>query len=289
MKVLVTGATGFVGQHLIPQLLARGYTVTAVARNPSKARGFDWYEHVHFIACDIHQPRENVFQFFGSPNVLVHLAWDGLPNYKDLFHFERNLLADYHFIKALVEGDLHHLLITGTCFEYGMINGCLSEDMPTLPSNPYALAKDTLRKFVDILAQQRDITFQWARLFYMYGAGQNQKSLIAQLDRAIDSGDPVFNMSGGEQLRDYRRVEDVATKLVNLMEHPQCAGIVNICSGEPISVRRLVEEHLIRRNADIKLNLGYYPYPDYEPMAFWGSREKFDTLFINQYRHPYDK
>lgn len=285
MNVLVTGATGFVGQHLIPQLLARGHTVTAVARNPSKAREFDWYEHVHFIACDIYQPRENVFQSFGLPDVVIHLAWEGLPNYKELFHFERNLFADYLFIKSLVEGGARHLLITGTCFEYGMRNGCLSEDMPSLPGNPYALAKDTLRKFVEVLAQKQDITVQWARLFYMYGKGQNQNSLIAQLDRAIDSGNPVFNMSGGEQLRDYLPVEDVATKLVNLMEHPQCTGIVNICSGEPISVRRLVEDHVIRRNSDIKLNFGYHPYPDHEPLAFWGSHDKFDALFTTKDRY----
>ena len=278
MNVLVTGATGFVGQHLIPQLLARGHTVTAVARNPSKARGFDWYDHVHFIACDIYQLRENIFQFFGLPDVVIHLAWEGLPNYKELFHFERNLFADYLFIKSLVEGGARHLLITGTCFEYGMRNGCLSEDMPSLPGNPYALAKDTLRKFVEVLAQKYDITVQWARLFYMYGNGQNQNSLIAQLDRAIDSGDPVFNMSDGEQLRDYLPVKDAATKLVNLMEHPQCTGIVNICSGEPISVRRLVEQHLAQRESNIRLNIGYYPYPNYEPMAFWGDAKKFSSI-----------
>jgi dTDP-6-deoxy-L-talose 4-dehydrogenase (NAD+) len=289
MKVLVTGATGFVGQHVVPQLLAHGHTVTAVARNSSKACAFDWYEQVHFIACDIHQPKENAFQIFGSPDVLMHLAWEGLPNYKELFHFERNLFADYHFIKALVDEGLQHLLVTGTCLEYGMKNGCLSEDIATQPSNPYALAKDTLRKFLEAMAQQWDITVQWARLFYMYGIDQNPNSLLAQLDRAIDNGDPVFNMSGGEQLRDYLPVKEVAAKLVNLMEYPQCTGIVNICSGEPISVRRLVEEHLMRRNAEIKLNLGYYPYPDYEPMAFWGSCDKFDILFTNQDSYPYDK
>lgn len=278
MKILVTGATGFVGQHVVPQLLARSHTVTAVARDTSKARCFDWYNHVHFIADDIYQLRESPFKFFGAPNALMHLAWEGLPNYKESFHFERNLFADYNFIKTLVDGGLQHLLVTGTCLEYGMRNGCLSEDMPTQPSNPYALAKDTLRKFLEAMAQPRDIVVQWARLFYMYGNGQNQNSLIAQLDHSIDSGDPVFNMSGGEQLRDYLPVEDVATKLVNLMEHPQCTGIVNICSGEPISVRRLVEQHLAQRESHIRLNIGYYPYPDYEPMAFWGDAKKFSSI-----------
>lgn len=278
MKVLVTGATGFVGQHVIPQLLSEGHFVTAVARNKTKARTFDWYEHVHFIACDIYQIRENAFQFFGSPDVIMHLAWDGLPNYTELFHFERNLFADYQFIKSLLDGGLSHLMITGTCLEYGIKNGCLSEDMPSSPVTSYALAKDTLRKFLEFLLHKKNVIFQWARLFYLYGEGQNPNSLIAQLERAIDMGDSVFNMSGGEQLRDYLPIEDASAKLVKLINNPQCTGIVNICSGEPISIRRLVEQHLRRRNANLRLNIGHYPYPDYEPMAFWGDTKKNSSI-----------
>ena len=104
----------------------------------------------------------------------------------------------------------------------------------------------------------------------MYGPGQNPNSILSQLDIAIESGKTVFNMSGGEQLRDYLPIEKVAKILVSIVNRRQKHGIIHCCSGEPISIRRLVEEHLQKRNASIKLNLGYYPYPDYEPMAFWG-------------------
>mgnify|MGYP000683971276 CR=1 FL=1 len=280
MKVLVTGATGFIGQHVIPQLLECGHTVVAVARDEAKARCFDWFKRVRFITCDIHHLSANQLEQFGKPEAVIHLAWSGLPNYKALFHFEENLPADYSFLKSLVKSGVGHLLVTGTCFEYGMQSGALSEGMPTMPVNPYELAKDSLRKFLQSLQQQHSFTLQWARLFYMYGQGQNQNSLLAQLDRAVDSGDPVFNMSGGEQLRDYLPVEVVASRLVSLLEHPQYKGVVNICSGEPISVRRLVEQHLAKRGADIRLNLGYHPYQDYEPMAFWGSSQLFNQQEI---------
>ena len=148
MKVLVTGASGFVGQHVVLQLLKRGHVVTAVGRHEAKARGFDWFDRVRFIECDIHCPITDPFEKFGRPEVVIHLAWPGLPNYKSLFHFEKNLPADYRFLKALVEGGANHLLIAGTCLEYGMQNGALTEMMPTMPSNPYALAKDTLRKLL---------------------------------------------------------------------------------------------------------------------------------------------
>jgi nucleoside-diphosphate-sugar epimerase len=278
MKVLVTGATGFVGQHVVPLLLEHGYEVTAVSRNEARARGFAWFNRVRFIACDIHQPSSDPLKLYGQQDAVMHLAWPGLPNYKSLFHFEKTLPADYFFLKSLVEGGISHLLVTGTSFEYGMLNGCLFEELPTQPANPYALAKDVLRKFIETLQQQNPFTLQWARLFYMYGAGQNPSSLLAQLDNSIDNGEPTFNMSGGEQLRDYLPVEEVARRLVLLLSYPKCNGVVNICSGKPISVRRLVEQHLSKRAAEIQLNLGYYQYPDYEPIAFWGDQSRFDKM-----------
>ena len=157
-----------------------------------------------------------------------------------------------------------------------MQSGAMTEMMPTMPSNPYALAKDTLRKLLQSLQQQHPVTLQWSRLFYMHGVGQNPNSLLAQLDHAINNGKSSFNMSGGEQLRDYLPVEAVASRLVFLSENPHFNGVVNICSGHPISVRRLVEQHLGSLGVDIQLNLGHYPYPEYEPMAFWG-----ETQFLN--------
>jgi hypothetical protein len=113
----------------------------------------------------------------------------------------------------------------------------------------------------------------------MHGKGQNAKSILSQLDAAIDNGDTVFNMSGGEQLRDYLSIEALVQQLYDLHQS-QTKGAFNICSGKPISIRRLVEERVQERSANITLNLGYYPYPDYEPMAFWGIRDVGETLLL---------
>lgn len=274
MRVLVTGATGFVGQHLVLALLERGHQVVAIARNSERARSMPWHGQVEFVAWDIHSTGES--PAWGFHDALIHLAWPGLPNYRDLFHFERNLPADYKFLSALLRAGTRHIMVTGTCAEYGMQSGPLSEDAPAQPANPYALAKDCLRRFLENLQEEVPFVMQWVRLFYMYGPGQNPKSLVAQLDSAIDRGDAVFNMSGGEQLRDYLPVEEACHRMARLLERPQCNGIVNCCSGTPISVRRLVEERIAARNAKIELNLGYYRYPDYEPMAFWGDPDKLD-------------
>ncbi|MCK4859475.1 MAG: NAD-dependent epimerase/dehydratase family protein, partial [Candidatus Omnitrophica bacterium] len=120
--------------------------------------------------------------------------------------------------------------------------------------------------------------FKWIRLFYMYGNGQNPSSLLPQLDNALERGDEIFNMSGGEQLRDYLPVEKVAEYVTKISLQNKVLGVINCCSGKPISIRKLVENHMKNRGKTIKLNLGYYPYSDYEPMAFWGDNTKLNSI-----------
>lgn len=274
MKVLVTGASGFIGNYVVTELLKHGYTVIASSRGQNKAEKFSWFSQVQYIPCDLSKIHDNFFQFFQQPDLLIHLVWEGLPDYKDLFHFEKNLILSYRFLKNMIENGLRFLVVAGTCFEYGMQSGALAENLETKPENPYGLAKDTLRKFLEQLQKKIDFELKWVRLFYMYGKGQSSNSILSQLDRALEKGETVFNMSGGEQLRDYLPVEKVAEYLVKIAIQNQVSGLINCCSGSPISIRKLVENYLEKKQKSIHLNLGYYPYPDYEPMAFWGDDKK---------------
>lgn len=278
MKVLVTGATGFIGGYVVRELINQGCRVVATSKNPEKAKAFEWISQVQYISCDLNVVQENFFQFFQQPELLIHLAWKGLPNYKDLFHLEENLFFNYRFLKNMLEHGLKHLVVTGTCFEYGMQSGALSEDMETKPDNPYGLAKDALRKFLEQLQKKIDFEFKWVRLFYMYGKDQSSNSILSQLDRALENGDATFNMSGGEQLRDYLPVEKIVKYIVKIAMQSKVKGIINCCSGKPISIRKLAENYLKEKQKNIQLNLGYYPYPDYEPMAFWGNTNKLNEV-----------
>ncbi|VVN96471.1 dTDP-6-deoxy-L-talose 4-dehydrogenase (NAD(+)) [Pseudomonas fluorescens] len=278
MKVLVTGATGFVGRHLVAALLARGCAVRAVARNAETAQGMPWINDVEFVAADIHAADLDVAALTEGVDVLAHLAWPGLPNYRALFHFEHNLMADYRFIKRAVESGVKQVLVTGTCFEYGMQSGPLSENTEPRPSNPYGLAKHTLHLFLQSLQQAHPFTLQWARLFYLHGEGQNPNSLLAALDRAVDAGEASFNMSAGEQLRDFLPIETAVGHLVAILHQRDFDGLINCASGQPVSVRSLVEQRLRERGKSIELNLGHYPYPTHEPMAFWAVTERLQQL-----------
>ena len=149
---------------------------------------------------------------------------------------------------------------------------------PSRSDNAYAVAKDSLHKFLQQLRREYPFTLQWARLFYLHGPGQHASSLLGQLNQAIESKSEVFNMTPGDQLRDYLAVQDAALRLVLLLEHPECDGPTNICSGRPISIRRLVEDYIAARGAQVRLNLGHYPYSPFEPLAYWGDKSKFETI-----------
>jgi dTDP-6-deoxy-L-talose 4-dehydrogenase (NAD+) len=281
MKILVTGATGFIGNHLIRELLKnKSNQVVATSRSANKAKKFDWFPKVKYIEYDVNNnTSEDLYSFFGKPDQLIHLAWDSLSNYNDLSHIETILFNHCRFVKSMVLGGLRDLVIAGTCFEYGMVDGCLSENMDTKPSNSYAIAKDTLRKFVVELEKQNRFVYKWIRLFYMYGEGQSKTSLMYLLDKAIQDKDKEFNMSSGEQLRDFLHIDKVV-KNIDLIarQNIYLNQSINCCSGKPVSIKNLVESYLEKKKHNMKLNLGFYPYPDYEPMEFWGDNCKLQKI-----------
>lgn len=276
VRIAVTGAGGFVGRYLIQALLATDARIVASTRTPCKLA--DLSGAVEVVELDLGAPPTDAFARLGRPDVLVHLAWDGLPNYHSLHHFEQELPRQYGFLKDLVEAGLAALLVSGTCFEYGMQAGRQSEDMVCQPANPYALAKHTLHRQLSFLKSKHAFNLTWARLFYTFGEGQAPSSLWSQLHAALVRGDRVFNMSGGEQLRDFVPISNVAAALAALARAGADVGAVNICSGRPRSIRSLVESWVADSGKTIALNLGYYPYPDYEPMAFWGAPEKLRSI-----------
>jgi dTDP-6-deoxy-L-talose 4-dehydrogenase (NAD+) len=279
MRIGLTGATGFIGRHVLTELMLHDVEVVALTRYASKISHLN---KVQVIQADLNSDAD-FYYLMGAPDALIHLAWDGLPNYKSLHHFEAELPRQYKFIKHMVESGLSSLFVTGTCFEYGMQSGALSAEMKTEPANPYGYAKDALRKQLELLKNNIRFNLTWGRLFYMYGEGQAENSLYPNLKQAVLRGDKVFHMSGGQQLRDYLPIETVAERIVRMALEQRDIGVTNICSGKPISVGDLVQQWIRENGWDIDLNLGYYPYSDYEPMSFWGSNIKYNGVVDSDY------
>jgi len=272
--VLVTGATGFVGRHVVAALLARGCAVTALCRDEAKARALPWYADVEIIHGDIASLNPALLDRLAAFGRILHLAWEGLPDYKAETQVSEVLPRHLEFLTQLAKRGARRLLVTGTCLEYGLTEGALAEDLEPRPVTAYGRAKDLLRRGLEPVCAAHGTHLVWARLFYMHGPGQSEKSLLSQLDRAITAGEKTFNMSGGEQLRDYLPVAEAADLLAELAMQDEAQGVINCASGRPVSVRQLVEAHLRGRGASLALNLGHYPYPDYEPLRFWADTTK---------------
>ncbi len=274
MNIALTGASGFLGRHVLSELNRRGIAPSVLLRGEV---GPDASVR-HAARFDIRSFPADAYRQLGEPETLLHLAWGGLPNYGSLHHYEEELPAQYEFLKKMIAGGVRNLVVTGTCFEYGMQSGPLPETAPARPQNPYGFAKDALHRQLRFLQGELDFNLAWVRLFYPYGEGQASGSLYSQLKSAVAAGRPVFDMSGGEQLRDYMPVEKMAADLVSVSCLENCDETLNLCSGIPVSVRALVEGWIRSNDWKIDLNLGFYSYPAHEPMAFWGVRSRLDQL-----------
>lgn len=273
MRVAVTGASGFIGRHAVRELVARGAEVIAISRHPDAAIDVA----VTPVTFDIGMADADTFERIGRPDVLLHLAWEGLPHYRAGVHLEYELPRQVTFLDACVHSGLKRLVVTGTCLEYGMQSGCLDEAMPTLPVTAYGQAKDRLRIHLQAIASTHGLQLTWLRLFYVYGPGQASTSLYSQLRAAIAAGATDFPMSPGDQQRDFLPIETAIDCLCAFALGGAHEGIINLCHGVPETVVSRVREWLKDWDAHLRLDLGVYPYPDYEPHAFWGSTRKLDS------------
>lgn len=278
MKVLVTGATGGLGELVINELLSRNITVVATSRDAEKAKKSDFYTKVvykpHEIGSNI---QDNLFLYFEKPDAVIHLAWEKLNDYRSTDHLHEILQNHQQFVSNLIKNGIKNLTCAGTCYEYGLREGMLDETMPAAPTLPYPSAKNLLREFIEQENTGYDFSFKWPRIFYVFGETKGRKNLYTGLTEAIKNNEKIFNMSGGEQIRDFLSPREIASIFVSLSLQSTVNGVINCCSGNPVKLKDFVTAFITQHHSLLQLNLGHYPYPDYEPMETWGSTAKLQS------------
>ena len=215
-----------------------------------------------------------------KPKTVILLSWPGLPNYNNPSHITKNLPATINLIEHLICCGLKRIVVAGSCYEYGLQNGEMSEYQHTDPVNCYAIAKDSLRRAVTYLCAQSNTNLAWLRIFYPYGEGQNPSSLLPSLENAIKAKEIFFSISSGRQLRDFISVENVAYKLLLLATHPRAAGVYNAGSGKPRSIREILESRIKSLGSQIILKTGDIPDRLDEPLASWAGLERWQNLSL---------
>ena len=278
MKVALTGGTGFIGQHVRKLLAKSEHDALLLVRKQVKIAELGANEK--FVIADISEDHEDWFDYLEQPDVLLHLAWGGLPNYLDDYHVEVELPIQSKFLSKVVASGLPKLVVTGTCYEYGLTSGALAESQETNPNTPYGIAKDLLRKELFEIQLRQNFELTWARIFYPYGDGQSEISIYSQLRAAMLNGDQQFKMGSGKQILDFISVEKVASTLVSLSTRCAGVGVVNIGSGEPQSVLDFVKSQIRALGAQLEPLIGALPDRNFESQAFWADSSKLSSLNI---------
>jgi dTDP-6-deoxy-L-talose 4-dehydrogenase (NAD+) len=272
MKIALTGGTGFIGQHVRKLLAKSEHDVLLVVRDQAKIGELGANEE--FVTAEIREDRSDWFDYLGRPDVLLHLAWGGLPNYLDSYHFDVELPSQVKFLNNLIIGGLCQLVVTGTCYEYGISDGEQYETQQNTPCTPYGIAKNDLRKFLVGLQKTKNYELSWARVFYPYGEGQSKFSLFSELKSAALRGEKEFELKNATSNLDFISVHEVAKVLVKLIEHKSGSGVVNVGSGVPTDVASFARSQIAGNDWGIDLKLISTQARHYESSSFWASTKK---------------
>jgi len=277
MHMIVTGATGFIGRAVVQAALQQGHAVTAVVRDAAKVK-MTLPDDGRLCVLPVRDlsDAEQQLKPLGE-EALIHLAWGDVGKYTDPSNLLDNLEPQFLFLQAMLAAGIRNITVAGTCLEYGLQEGAVREEDCVSPVTFYGLAKKTLHDML-VLAMPADVSLKWLRYFYVYGEGQRPQAIIPQLRAAMARGDSSFDMSPGDQSRDFIHVETAAWNTVLAAAQTVVTGIVNMGSGRAVQVAALVEKILSAENYRMSLRKGVYGYPAYEPFAFWADISKMAKI-----------
>jgi nucleoside-diphosphate-sugar epimerase len=238
-KVLVTGASGFLGRQCLPILAAKGYDVYAVSRRRIEAPlpGVLWHE---LDLLEAGAPREIMDRV--QPDYLLHLAWYAAPGkYWEARENVEWVRASIELLSAFTANNGKRVVAAGSCAEYALNPGeCLEANTLLLPSTLYGTCKHAFGSILESLGRQSGLSAAWGRIFFLYGPHEHPSRLIAYVVQSLLHAEPAL-CSDGKQVLDFLHVEDAASAFVALLES-EVQGPVNVASGRPIMVRELLQE-----------------------------------------------
>ena len=271
-RVLVTGASGFIGRHALGALAARGYEVHAVARRPSAESAAQWHA---VDLLDAHAAATLLARL--RPTHLLHFAW--YAEHGKFWTAPENFAwvdASQHLLQAFVANGGRRFVGVGSCAEYDWNAGHCSEAATALvPATLYGTCKDLFRRYLEAYAQHRGIEAGWGRVFHLFGAGEHPARLAASVIAALRRGEPAA-CTAGEQLRDFMHVADVAAAFAALLDSP-ATGAVNMASGDPVTIRTFVTQIAELMDRRELLRLGALPTRAGDPPVLTADTVRLNT------------
>ena len=233
--ILVTGAAGYIGRHVVKNALDRGYRVIAADFN---FKGVD--ERAEFCDEPLFSGDPDLYKKLGSPDICIHLAWRDGFRHNSAAHM-KDLSSHVTFLNTLAEGGLQGLSVMGTMHEVGYWEGAINESTPCKPQSQYGIAKNALRQSLMLSLADSPCRLHWLRAYYITGDEAHGSSIFAKITQAEQDGKKTFPFTSGSNLYDFIDVDELANMIVAASVQEEINGIINVCTGKPMSLADRVE------------------------------------------------
>lgn len=272
MKILVTGANGFMGHGIIRNLSESGNEIIAS----------DFTEFTYNYTNVISKPGnifeiDNPFEYFEKPNVILHLAWrDGFKHASEA-HIN-DLPKHYEFLKKMVDSGIEKLVILGSMHEVGFHEGSINENTPCKPLSLYGVAKNALRQMVELLVKGTDTKLQWIRGFYIVDNTVKGCSIFSKLMQAAEEGKKTFPFTSGINQYDFLDFKTFCEQVTAITLNFTEFGVINACCGKPESLSSRVQRFIKDNQLNIELEYGVFPDRPYDSLAVWGDNKKIQRI-----------